>query len=153
MEATSDGVIYYSVPEIEPGECRGCVAYGNAVLCEEVSGKVDCYDHKVIWRKPSSAELAHVSAGTVLRTAAETIDNRASERDAEQERSMGRCVNAFNAMTGHGLSEEDGWLFMQYLKQSRSRAGNFRFDDYLDEVAYAALRAECAANGKIQCPK
>lgn len=155
MESTVNGVTYQAAPEVNKEECTGCVAYGNADLCNEVSRGIDCYDRRVIWvekvgdKKPAPA----ISASTVLNIAADTIDNRASERDAEQERSMARCVNAFNAMTGHKLSEEDGWMFMQYLKQSRSRAGNYRFDDYLDEVAYAALRAECAANGKIQCPK
>lgn len=75
-----------------------------------------------------------------------TISNRSAKRDTKEERSMKRCVEAFNAMTGHNLSEEDGWYFMQCLKVSRSRSGAYVEDDYLDEVAYALLKAECANN-------
>ncbi|QFS87598.1 MULTISPECIES: DUF6378 domain-containing protein [unclassified Marinobacter] len=84
-------------------------------------------------------------AGDILRKAADVIDERGKQRDgAGQERSMARTVATFNAMTGHKLTEEDGWLFMQYLKDARSRAGQFTEDDYLDKTAYAALQAECA---------
>lgn len=84
-------------------------------------------------------------AGVILRKAADTIEERGKQRDGSgQERSMARTVAAFNAMTDHKLTEEDGWLFMQYLKDSRSRAGQFTEDDYLDKAAYAALQAECA---------
>lgn len=90
-----------------------------------------------------------VDAVDVLNLAAATIDNRAASRDVAKERSMARCVNTFNAMTGHNISEADGWLFMQYLKHSRSRGGSFRFDDYLDDVAYAALKTEAAAKEQL----
>lgn len=76
--------------------------------------------------------------------AAELMDTRGKERDNEGERSMARCVATFNAMTGHQLSEEDGWLFMVYLKHARMRGGCFRQDDYEDAVAYEALMAESA---------
>lgn len=94
-------------------------------------------------------EPSVVDAVDILHLAAVTIDNRAASRDVEKERSMARCVNAFNAMTGHKLSEADGWLFMQYLKHSRSRGGSFRFDDYLDDVAYSALKAEAASKEQL----
>src|SRR5690606_17992482 len=32
------------------------------------------------------------------------------------ERSMGRCVQAFNAITGKDLTEAEGWLLLQILK-------------------------------------
>jgi len=85
------------------------------------------------------------SAAGLLHKAAALIGDRGAERDHEDgERSMARCVSAFNAMTGHKLSEEDGWLFMQYLKQARAKGGAFKQDDYEDNIAYAALQAECA---------
>ena len=77
--------------------------------------------------------------------AAALMEDRGKERDTEDgERSMARCVNAFNAMTEHDLSEEDGWLFMVYLKHARMRQGGFKLDDYEDAVAYEALMGECA---------
>lgn len=85
------------------------------------------------------------TAGDLLLSASYLIGQRGRERDAENgERSMSRAVATFNAMTGRSLSEEEGWMFMRYLKDSRSRSGGFNRDDYEDGVAYAALQAECA---------
>lgn len=84
-------------------------------------------------------------ARELLQRAKDLIDNRGKDRDKPNgERSMARCVDAFNAMTDHNLTEVDGWLFMQYLKHSRSQSGSFRQDDYEDDIAYSALRAEAA---------
>lgn len=81
----------------------------------------------------------------LLEDAAWTINQRGQARDGEgSERSMARAVRAFNAMTDHTLTEEEGWLFMRYLKDSRARKGKFNRDDYEDGIAYAALQAECA---------
>ena len=77
--------------------------------------------------------------------AAALMDDRGKERDKEDgERSMARTVAAFNAMTGHALSEEEGWAFMVYLKLARMQGGSFKLDDYEDCVAYTALMAEAA---------
>ena len=76
------------------------------------------------------------------------LEDRGKERDQpDGERSMARCVRTFNAMTGHELSVEDGWLFMVYLKHARMRGGSFRLDDYEDAVSYEALMAEEAIEG------
>lgn len=92
---------------------------------------------------------SHVSATDLLLSASELIKSRGTERDKPNgERSMKRCVEAYNAMTGHNLTEVDGWLFMQYLKHARSREGAFRRDDYEDDIAYSALKAEAAINGR-----
>jgi hypothetical protein len=92
-------------------------------------------------------EAVQLKAPAFCHKAAELMEDRGTERDqANGERSMARCVNAFNAMTGHALSVEDGWLFMVYLKHSRMRGGAFKLDDYEDAVAYEALMAEEAAS-------
>ena len=85
-----------------------------------------------------------MSASEILRAAAATIDQRGVERDQPGgERSMSRTVAAFNALTGHQLSERDGWLFMVALKAARATATpTGRPDDYLDGAAYFALAAE-----------
>lgn len=78
--------------------------------------------------------------------AAALMEDRGKERDqADGERSMARCVRAFNAMTGANLTVEEGWLFMVYLKHARMRGGRFKLDDYEDAVAYEALMAEEAS--------
>ncbi len=60
------------------------------------------------------------------------------------ERSMGATVDAFRAITGHDLTEEQGWLFMGLLKMVRSQQGGFRADNYEDLAAYAGLQGEAA---------
>ena len=86
------------------------------------------------------------TAPELLREAASTIEQRAAQRDTEQERSMKLCVELFNASTGHSLSELDGWYLMQCLKRSRAAQGAFCEDDWLDLLAYTALEVECAIN-------
>lgn len=83
------------------------------------------------------------SAPDLLREAAEVIGSRASSRDLESERSMKRTVAAFNTLTGHQLSETQGWLFMAVLKLARATGGGFNRDDQLDAAAYCALALEC----------
>jgi hypothetical protein len=87
-----------------------------------------------------------VTAASMLEAALGHMEDRAKTYDAPGgERSMGKTVSAFNTITGLTLSEEQGWLFMEILKQVRSQQGNYRADNYEDMVAYAALRGECAA--------
>ena len=87
-----------------------------------------------------------ITAASMLTAALGHMEDRAKTYDAPGgERSMGKTVAAFNIITGHNLTEEAGWLFMEILKQVRSQQGNYRADSYEDLVAYAALRGECAA--------
>jgi hypothetical protein len=86
--------------------------------------------------KPKAAEM--------LGRAAALLHERGQNYDKPQgERSMARTVSAFNAITGRDLSEAEGWLFMQQLKQVRlfTRSG-YHADSAEDNIAYAALMAE-----------
>lgn len=77
--------------------------------------------------------------------AANTLDDRASERDTpEGERSMKRCVDIYKAWIGIDLTEEQGWQFMTALKMARSVQGKPKDDDYIDRAGYAVLEGECA---------
>lgn len=87
-----------------------------------------------------------MSATKLLEEAQNCIGDRASERDTSSERSMKATIDAFNAMYGESLSEEQGWAFMVLLKMSRAKGGEYRSDDYVDMCGYAALMGECAAN-------
>lgn len=83
-------------------------------------------------------------AADILRDAAAIIEERGKLRDTEQgERSMARAVAAFNTLTGHRLTEIEGWLFMSVLKMARATAGKPHLDDWTDLAGYAALGAEC----------
>ena len=89
--------------------------------------------------------FANNSAVDMLQEAAETLKQRAILRDTpEGERSMARCVEAFNAMYGAELTEEQGWMFMVMLKAARSANGQPHPDDYVDGAAYFALAGESA---------
>lgn len=65
------------------------------------------------------------------------------------ERSMGRCVQAFNAITGKDLTEAEGWLLLQILKDVRQwqNPGRYHEDSALDGVSYSSLKAEALAVG------
>lgn len=86
-------------------------------------------------------------AAEILRKGAQHIEDRAAARDQPTgERSMARTVGAFNALTGHALTERDGWLFMVALKAARACASPAGVpDDYEDMAAYAALAGESVA--------
>lgn len=89
------------------------------------------------------------NAARILEDAASILNDRAAERDKGAERAMSATVQAFNAVTGHALDEEQGWLFMVCLKAARSQGGGFKLDDYLDGAAYFALAGEAAAKSQF----
>ena len=104
------------------------------------------YRNKMVEAQQVSAKPTQVTAASMLTAALGHMEDRAKTYDAPGgERSMGKTVAAFNTITSHNLTEEQGWLFMEILKQVRSQQGNYRADSYEDLVAYAALRGECAA--------
>lgn len=80
-----------------------------------------------------------------LQSAIDVQAERGQQYDSpEGERSMGRTVAAFNAITGRGLTEAEGWLLLQVLKDVRQwqNPGQYHHDSALDGVAYASLKAE-----------
>lgn len=79
-----------------------------------------------------------------LLRAAEIMDERGKQYDQpEGERSMGKCVAAFNIVTGQNLTEAEGWLLLQILKDVRQwQRPGFHQDSADDCIAYAALKAE-----------
>ena len=83
-------------------------------------------------------------ATTILAKAAAHMEERGRTYDAPGgERSMGKTVAAFNAITGAEITEAQGWLLMQLLKDVRlfTRPG-YHADSAEDAIAYAALKAE-----------
>ena len=84
------------------------------------------------------------NAAEFLRRAAEIMDERGKQYDKpDGERSMGKCVTAFNAITGRDLTEAEGWLLLQVLKDVRQwQRPGFHKDSAEDGIAYSALKAE-----------
>ena len=89
------------------------------------------------------------TAANILRAAIGHMDQRAATYDKpEGERSMGETVDAFLAVTGVHMTEEQGWLFMALLKAVRSQQGAYRADSYEDGAAYFALAGEAAVRDR-----
>ena len=95
------------------------------------------------------AEMPLAQAPELLGRAARHMHDRASTYDKpEGERSMGRAVKAFNAITGHSLTEAEGWLFMAMLKAVRGfTRESYHADSFEDLIAYTALLAEAKSKG------
>jgi len=83
-------------------------------------------------------------AAELLGRAARHMHDRASTYDEPGgERSMGKAVSAFNAITGRSLTESEGWLLLQVLKDVRNFSREKPHQDSLEDcIAYAALKAE-----------
>lgn len=90
-------------------------------------------------------------AAEILSKAAAHMEERGKTYDAPGgERSMGKTVAAFNAITGAEITEAQGWLLMQLLKDVRlfTRPG-YHADSAEDAIAYAALKAEAKQKEQI----
>lgn len=92
-----------------------------------------------------------MKAEQFLRQGADVLAERGKEYDKpEGERSMARCVAAFNAITGKDLTEAEGWLLLQTLKDVRQwqNPGRYHEDSAVDCVNYSALKAEALSEQK-----
>lgn len=110
----------------------------------DIAGYAEAYS-KILDDALREQDRLDRSAHHYLEQADAELADRAASRDAgDGERSMARAVAAFNTLYGHELTETEGWQFMSILKKSRGAEGAYREDDYVDDVAYAALAAESA---------
>ena len=113
---------------------------------------IDCALAKAMREVQAPAEkpVPEPKAAELLGRAAKHMHDRASTYDKpEGERSMGRAVQAFNAITGHTLTESEGWLFMALLKAVRSETRAEPHQDSLEDlIAYTALYAEARGEGR-----
>jgi hypothetical protein len=82
-------------------------------------------------------------AAEILTKSAELLVERGKRYDkADGTSSMDRAVAAFNEITGHNLSEADGWMLMLMLKLSRATAkAGYHADSYEDSAAFVGLMA------------
>lgn len=95
-----------------------------------------------------------MKAPAILTAAIDTMAQRGQQRDQPQgERSIPAVVAAFNALTGHAITEQQGCLFMALLKIKRAQSGKPDIDNYVDGASYFALAGEAAlATGKDSLP-
>ena len=101
-------------------------------------------------KAPTEKPVPEPKAAELLGRAARHMHDRASTYDTpEGERSMGKTVAAFNAITGHTLSESEGWLLMALLKAVRGfTRADYHADSFEDLIAYTALCAEARGEGR-----
>jgi len=88
-----------------------------------------------------------ITPASILAKAANHISDRATTYDNPNgERSIEATVQAFNAITGHNLTEAQGWLFMALLKAVRAfQRKGYHADSIEDMAAYVALMGEAKA--------
>lgn len=125
----------------------------NGYICSEC-----CVEHDTLGRamecfnshKQETAKVPEPKAAELLGRAAAHMHDRSSTYDEpEGERSMGKIVTAFNAITGRDLSESEGWMFMQQVKLVRLfTRSDYHADSAEDNIAYAALLAEAKGDGR-----
>ena len=120
--------------------CSGC-----GVEHDTMKKTLECYrSHEEAAKvpEPKAAEL-------LGRAAAHMHDRSATYDEPEGERSMGKIVTAFNAITGRDLTESEGWMFMQQVKLVRLfTRSEYHADSAEDNIAYAALLAEAKGDGR-----
>lgn len=87
----------------------------------------------------------NIRADEVLEMARAIMLKRGRLRDSGEERSMKRIVDVFKALTGHQLTEVEGWTFMVVLKLCREQTGP-DLDNWIDGAAYMALAAEAVSH-------
>ena len=131
---------------IQAGQITGIDNAGNsAVIHYDTNIATVTVDQRVTAARFATAS-GRIPAHEFLEKGVGHMKDRASQRDSEDgERSMKRCVEAFNALEGTNLTETQGWKFMVMLKMARSVSGDFTADDYEDMAAYAGLAGESAS--------
>lgn len=130
---------------------RSCVNTPNGYFCD-----YECVaNFKLETEKKDSINPSHnaigpnSSAAEILEAGAIHMKDRAATYDTPSgERSISKTVSAFNSITGHNITPEQGWLFMTLLKIVRSQQGDFKMDNYEDGAAYFALMGEQASEDR-----
>jgi hypothetical protein len=144
-------------PEVPPGHRldvkyrRGNIVRGADQITGEFRWKLtgaggDIVEYRVVSLVRAVGDAAPPpDAPTLLDAAAGHMRDRAATYDQPTgERSMGRAVQALNAILGRqALTESEGWLLLQVLKDVRDRQrATPHLDSLEDAIAYAALKAE-----------
>ena len=144
------GLEYNTVVEIE-GHCGDTVTFkhnGKTWALKDHQGDFEfMYGNEIV----NDSIIKAMQATGFLSKALALLEERGKDYDQPQgERSMGKTVQAFNAITGHTLKESEGWLLLQLLKDVRqwSNPNSYHADSAEDCISYAALKAEALIEGK-----
>ena len=99
--------------------------------------------------KPDTLPPAPLAVQFLAAAAQHMADRAATYDKPEGERSMGKTVEAFNAITGRDLRESEGWLILALLKMVRSEQRPSPHRDSIEDlIAYGALYGEARASNR-----
>ena len=96
------------------------------------------------WQSKNKTDASSLKkdAVSILYQAAQTMIDRATAHNLEQEHYMDRTMKAFNVLTRSELTETDGWLFVILLQLARCTAAQHNPDVLLHAAVHAALALE-----------
>lgn len=105
---------------------------------------------KMMTTNQAQDQTQPTKAQDLLHRAASLMDERGKQYDQRSgERSMQATVTAFNAISGHSMTEADGFLLMAILKMVRDQSREMPHRDSIDDlVAYASLYGEARLHGE-----
>lgn len=93
--------------------------------------------------------MSYDAIDLINRAAGHMADRANTYDQPDGERSMGKTVAAFNAITGKDMRESEGWLLMALLKMVRSEQRTTPHQDSIEDlVAYGALYGEARMANK-----
>ena len=124
---------------------EGSAGTGVARRWEHRGSSDDIVQYRFLRPEQAPTTTSPATVTAILGKAAALMEERGKQYDQPQgERSMGRAVTALNAVLGRqALTESEGWLLLQLLKDVRDRQRAEPHPDSLEDgVAYAALKAE-----------
>lgn len=127
-----------SVDEVGENALKAVKSKYKMTMCGSVRGD---------WVNPRKADNERQPmAAKILQDAINIMAERGKsyDKDGKAERSMGKVVAMFNTLTGHELTEAQGWKLMVLLKLVRSEQALDKLDNYQDGAAYMALAGESA---------
>jgi hypothetical protein len=129
--------------ECDDASCSACVPQSTSQ--QSVRGFDEMY-----WDAARAYAHAHptpkadsAQAAEMLTRSADLLVERGKRYDkADGTSSMDRAVAALNTITGHNLTEDEGWMLMLLLKLSRATAkAGYHADSYEDAAAFVGLMA------------
>ena len=133
----------YQLRALDDAPCSSCDNMGSNFVPIKKRHKVAFID------TVDNGKIKAESAPDLLKKAANIMEERGKDYDAEGgERSMGKTIAAFNCITGKFITESEGWLLLQLLKDVRQWSNKpYHSDSAEDCIAYSALKAEALSKG------
>tara|TARA_R110002020_G_scaffold73888_3_gene189498 strand:+ start:11304 stop:11651 length:348 start_codon:yes stop_codon:yes gene_type:complete len=96
----------------------------------------------------TKAQPAPGLRGRMLDKAKELTMGDRNESYGEPYENMKRAADVFNAITGRDLSASEISTVQEAIKLARRKTSPTKADNYVDDMAYVGITAECVAREK-----